>query len=296
MGMLESRVKRKMREWTEKHIIELIKQHSGGGIVTPPFKEIGLFYTAYDNHYIDIFTTLNIREISNVAAKILHLDTSKWRNGRVLESTLDPNWKDGGRISLDDFGIPVSGYEMDVESFTCFLVPSPNVDTNHYNTYSQFEYKIRDGLTFLPDFLPFMNFGTFGFNGYQYGYGIDDTFKDDLNSIVKEVLGVDNDLLVGYNEKTPDGKPIWDTYTKVNGYLEDEQHYFRKDLVPSVASFYVSKAVFQKWFETFHSMEIYIEVLNGEVIIRPDETPQEGRVFYGGLIADAYEYPDGYTN
>ena len=109
-------------------------------------------------------------------------------------------------------------------------------------------------------------------------------------------MGVDNDLHVGYNEKTPDGKPIWDTYTKVNGYLEDEQHYFRKDLVPSVASFYVSKAVFQKWFETFHSMEIYIEVLNSECIIRPDETPQEGRVFYGSFIADAYEYPDGYIN
>ena len=31
-----------MREWTEKHIIELIKKYSGGGIVTPPFKEIGL--------------------------------------------------------------------------------------------------------------------------------------------------------------------------------------------------------------------------------------------------------------
>lgn len=296
MEMLESRVKIKMREWTEKHIIELIKQHSGGGIVTPPFKEIGLFYTAYDNHYIDIFTTLNIREISNVAAKILHLDTSKWRNGRVLKSTLDPNWNDGGRISLDDFGLPVSGYSMDVESYTCFLVPSPNVDTNHYNTYSQFEYKIRDGLTFLPDFLPFMNFGTFGFDGYQYGYGIDNTFSIDVNSTVKEVLGVDDDLLVGYNEKTPDGKSIWDTYTKVNGYLEDEGHYFRKDLVPSTASFYVSKAVFQKWFETFHSMEIYIEVLNSEVIIRPDETPQEGRVFYGNDIKTAYEYPDGYIN
>ena len=279
-----------MREWTEKHIIELIKQHSGGGIVTPPFKEIGLLYTAYDNHYIDIFTTLNIREISNVAAKILHLDTSKWRNGRVLESTLDPNWKDGGRITLGDLGVPVSGYVLDVESFTCFLVPSPNVDTNNYNTYSQFEYKIRDGLTFLPDFLPFMNFGTFGFNDY----GIDNTFQGDVNSIVKEVLGVDDDLLVGYNEKTQDGKPIWDTYTKVNGYLEDEKHYFRKDLIPSVASFYVSKAVFQKWFETFHSMEIYIEVLNSECIIRPDEIPQEGRVFYGNFIADAYEYPDGY--
>lgn len=296
MEMLESQVKGKMREWTEKHIIELIKQHSGGGIVTPPFKEIGLFYTSYDNHYVDIFTTLNIREISNVAAKILHLDTSKWRNGRVLESTLDPNWKDGGRIAVDGFGVPVSGYDLDTESYTCFLVPSPNVDTNHYNTYSQFEYKIRDGLTFLPDFLPFMNFEGFSFNGYQYGYGIDEYFKVDVNSIVKEVLGVDDDLLVGYNEKTPDGKPIWDTYTKVNGYLEDEQRYFRKDLVPSTASFYVSKAVFQKWFETFHSMEIYIEVLNSDVIIRPDETPQEGRVFYGGFIADAYEYPDGYPN
>lgn len=285
-----------MREWTEKHIIELIKQYSGGGIVTPPFKEISLFYTSYDNHYVDIFTTLNIREISNVAAKILHLDISEWRNGRILKSTLNPNWNDGGRIAVDGLGVPVSGYDLDTESYTCFLVPSPNVDTNHYNTYSQFEYKIRDGLNFLPDFLPFMNFETFSFNGYQYGYGIDNTFTVDVNSIVKKVLNIDNDLLVGYNEKTQDGKPIWDTYTKVNGYLEDEQHYFRKDLVPSAASFYVSKAVFQKWFETFHSMEIYIEVLNSEVIIRPDETPQEGRVFYGGFIADAYEYPDGYTN
>ena len=113
---------------------------------------------------------------------------------------------------------------------------------------------------------------------------------------MKEGLGVDDDFLVGYNAKTPDGKPIWDTYTKVNGYLEDEQHYFRKDLVPSVASFYVSKAVFQKWFETFNSMEIYIEVLNSECIIRPDEIPQEGRVFYGNDIKTAFEYPDGYTN
>ena len=293
MEMLESQVKRKMREWTEKHIIELIKQHSGGGIVTPPFKEIGLSYTAYDNHYIDILTTLNIREISNVAAKILHLDTSEWRDSRVLKSTLDPNWNDGGRITLDDFGIPVSAYTMDVESFTCFLVPSPNVDTNHYNTYSQFEYKIRDGLTFLPYFLPFMNLGTFGFDGYQYGYGIDNNFKTDVNLIVKEVLGVDDDLLVDYNAKTPDGKTIWDTYTKVTGYLEDEEHYFRKELVPSFASIYVSKSVFQKWFETFNSMEIYIEVLNDECIIRPDEIPQEGRIFYSDFIADAYEYPDG---
>lgn len=294
MEMLESQVKRKMREWTEKHIIELIKQHSGGGIVTPPFKEIGLIYTSYDNHYVDIFTTLNIREISNVAAKILHLDTSEWRNGRVLKSTLDPTWNDGGRIEVGADGIPVSAYDMDVESYTCFLVPSPNVDANHYNTYSQFEYKIRDGLTFLPDFLPFMNFETFGFDGYEYGYGIDNTFTTDVNSIVKTVLGVDDDLLVGYNAKTPEGKQIWDTYTKVNGYIEDEKHYFRKDLIPAAASLYVSKAVFQKWFETFHSMEIYIEVLNAECIIRPDETPQEGRIFYGGSIADAYEYPDGW--
>lgn len=283
-----------MREWTEKHIIELIKQHSGGGIVTPPFKEIGLFYTSYDNHYVDIFTTLNIREISNVAAKILHLDTSEWRNGRVLKSTLDTNWNDGRRISVDGLGIPVSGYDLDTESYTCFLVPSPNVDSNHYNTYSQFEYKIREGFALLPDFLPFMNFETFSFNGFQYGYGIDDVFKTDVNSIVKTVLGIDDDLLVGYNEKTPDGKQIWDTYTKVNGYLEDDKHYFRKKLIPAAASLYVSKAVFQKWFETFHSMEIYIEVLNEECIIRPDEIPQEGRVFYGGLIADAYEYPDGW--
>ena len=285
-----------MREWTEKHIIELIKQHSGGGIVTPPLKEIGLLYMAYDNHYVDIFTTLNIREISNVAAKILHLDKSEWRNSRVLKSTLDPNWNDGGRLSVEDMCIPVSAYDMDVESYTCFLVPSPNVDTNHYNTYSQFEYKIRDGLTFLPDFLPFMNFETFNFNGYHYDYGIDNTFKYDVNSVVKSVLGIEDDLLVGYNEKTPEGKSIWDTYTKVNGYLEDEKRYFRKDLVPAVASLYVSKAVFQKWFEKFNKMEIYIEVLNAECIIRPDETPQEGRVFYGNLISDAYEYPDGYTN
>lgn len=283
-----------MREWTEKHIIELIKQHSGGGIVTPPFKEIALIYTPYYNHYVNILSTLNIREISNVAAKILHLDTSQWRNGRVLKSTLDPNWNDGGRIEVGADGIPVSAYDMDVESYTCFLVPSPNVDTNHYNTYSQFKYEIREGLAFLPDFSPFMNFETFSFNGFEYGYGIDNNFQTDVNSIVKEVLGVDDDLLVGYNEKTPDGKPIWDTYTKVNGYLEDEQRYFRKDLVPAAASLYVSKAVFQKWFETFNSMEIYIEVLNDECIIRPDEVPHEGRVFYGSFIADAYEYPDGW--
>lgn len=294
MEMLESQVKRLMREWTEKHIIELIKQHSGGGIVTPPFKEIGLMYTAYDNHYVNILTTLNIREISNVAAKILHLDTSEWRNGRVLKSTLDTNWNEAKRISVEGLSIPVSGYDMDVESYTCFLVPSPNVDSNHYNTYSQFKYEIREGLAFLPDFLPFMNFETFSFSGFQYGYGIDNGFKTDVNSIVKTVLGVDDDLLVGYNEKTPDGKTIWDTYTKVNGYLEDDKHYFRKELIPAAASLYVSKAVFQKWFEKFQSMEIYIEVLNDECIIRPDETPQEGRVFYGGLIADAYEYPDGW--
>ena len=41
-------------------------------------------------------------------------------------------------------------------------------------------------------------------------------------------------------------------------------------------------------------MEIYIEVLNSEVIIRPDEIPVEGRIFYGSLIEDAYDYPDGY--
>lgn len=294
MEMLESLVKRIMREWTEKHIIELIKQHSGGGIVTPPFKEIGLLYTAYDNHYVNILTTLNIREISNVAAKILHLDTSEWRNGRVLKSTLDPNWNEAKRISVEGLSIPISGYDMDVESYTCFLVPSPNVDSNHYNTYSQFKYEIREGLAFLPDFLPFMNFETFSFSGFEYGYGIDSNFTTDVNSIVKTILGIDGDLLVGYNEKTPDGKSIWDTYTKVNGYLEDDKHYFRKELIPAAASLYVSKAVFQKWFETFHSMEIYIEVLNSECIIRPDEVPQEGRVFYGGLIADAYEYPDGW--
>lgn len=284
-----------MREWTEKHIIELIKQHSGGGgIVTPPFKEIALSYTPYDNHYVNILSTLNIREISNVAAKILHLDTSEWRNGRVLKSTLDPNWNDGGRIAVDGEGIPVSGYGADVESFTCFLVPSPNVDVNHYNTYSQFKYEIRDGLAFLPDFLPFMNFQTFSFNGYEYGYGIENNFQSDVNSIVKTVLGVDDDLLVGYNAKTPDGRPIWDTYTKETGYLEDEQHYFRKELVPAVASLYVSKSVFKKWFEKFNKIEIYIEVLNSEVIIRPDETPEEGRIFYSSYISDAYEYPDGY--
>lgn len=284
-----------MREWTEKHIIELIKQHSGG-IVTPPFKEIALLYTTYSNHYVHVLTTLNIREISNVASKILHLDTSKWRDGRILKSNLDPNWNEAKKISVDGLAIPASGYNADVSSYTCFLVPSPNVDVNHYNTYSQFKFQIIDGLDFLPDFLPFINFETFSFSGFDYGYGISDTFQDDLNSTVKTVLGIDEDFSVKYNTKTPDGKPIWDTYTKQNGFLEDDKHYFRKELFPSPADIYFSKSVFKKWFEKFHSMEIYIEVLNSEVIIRPDETPVEGRIFYGSLISEAYEHPDGYTN
>lgn len=286
-----------MREWTEKHIIELIKQHSGGGIVTPPFKEISILYTPYSNHYVDILTTLNIREISNVAAKILHLDTSEWRNGgRVLKSTLDPNWNEAKRISVEGLAFPASGYNADMSSYTCFLVPSPNVDTNHYNTYSQFKFKITDGLEFLPDFLPFINFETFGFDGFEYGYGIDDSFQSDLNSTIKTVLGIDEDFSVKYNAKTPDGKSIWDTYTKQTGFLEDDKHYFRKELTPSPADIYFSKSVFKKWFEKFNKMEIYIEVLNNEVIVRPDETPVEGRIFYGTYISDAYEYPDGYTN
>lgn len=286
MEMFERQVKRRMREWTEKHIIELIKQHSGGGIVTPPFKSVSLSYTPYDNSYVDILSTLNIREISNVASKILHLDTSKWRDSRILKSTLDTDWNDAGGITIDNSAVAVNGYQAGVEPYTCFLTPSPNTDVNHYNTFSQFKFKIKDGLLSLPDYLPFVNMLSFSFDGFEYGYGISSNSLFGVNSVIKSALGVDSDLFTTYN------KTIWDDYTKVNGSVEDSGHYYRKEFVPSPADIYIIKSTFKKWFEKFNTMEIYIEVLNDDVIIRPDETPQEERIFYDDTIAEAFANPD----
>ena len=121
-------------------------------------------------------------------------------------------------------------------------------------------------------------------------YGVDViSIIGDVNSVVND-MGIDGDLLTAANREVRDG------WTVTDGSLTEAGNYFTSTAEASGADVYVVKSVFQKWFEKFLTYEIYIEVLNGNVIIRPDEIPQEGRVFYGDDIKTAYEYPDGYID
>lgn len=281
-----------MREWTEKHIIELIKQHSGGGdIITSPIYQLNLLCFLYDTYYVDVKRTYDIKAITDVAAKILHLDTSMWKSSHKLKSTLDEKWNDGLIMVIDGVYTPfyISGTFADFTQ--CFLIPSKYESTNEYNTYTQWGFKVKQMFISLPDYIPFFNsqvFSTGGNTSKSYGLSISSIISS-VNDVIHDI-GIEGDLLTDANS---DVKAGW---TVTDGSLTESGNYYTTKEEASGADVYVAKSVFQKWFEKFNTYEIYIEVLNGDVIIRPDEIPQEGRIFYGDNIKTAYEYPDGYTN
>ena len=160
-----------------------------------------------------------------------------------------------------------------------------------YNTYTQWGFKVKQMFISLPDYIPFFNMESFSMGGTGHrDYGIDSiSIIGNVNSVVNDI-GIDGDLLTDANSDVRTG------WTATDGSLTESGNYYTTTAEASGADVYVVKSVFQKWFEKFHTYEIYIEVLNNDVIIRPDETPQEGRVFYGDDIKTAYEYPDGYIN
>ena len=290
MEMLESQVKRNMREWTEKHIIELIKQHSGGGIVTPPIYQILTNCSRYYGYYVDVKRSYDIKSVTDVAAKILHLDTSMWQSSHKLKSTIDEKWDEGFVLKMEGSYIPFYS-SINSEFIQCFLIPTEYKSTNDYNTYTQWGFKVKQMFISLPDYIPFFNMESFSMGGTGHrNYGIDIiSMIDDVNSVINDI-GIDGELLTAANNDVRSG------WTVTDGSLTESGNYYTSTAEASGADVYVVKSVFQKWFEKFLTYEIYIEVLNGDVIIRPDEIPQEGRVFYGNNIKTAYEYPDGYPN
>lgn len=291
MEMLESQVKRRMREWTEKHIIELIKQHSGGGdIITSPIYLILILCARYYGYYVDVKRSFDIKSVTDVASRILHLDTSMWQSSHKLKSTIDEKWDEGYVLNIDDGSIPFYS-SIDSEFIQCFLIPTEYKSTNMYNTYTQWGFKVKQMFISLPDYIPFFNMESFSMGGTGHrDYGIDNiSIIGGVNSVVHDI-GIDGDLLIAANNDVRAG------WTVTDGSLTEAGNYYTSTVKASGADVYVVKSVFQKWFEKFLTYEIYIEVLNGDVIIRPDEIPQEGRVFYGNNIKTAYEYPDGYPN
>ena len=291
MEMLESQVKRKMREWTEKHIIELIKQHSGGGdIITSPIYQILLGCSRYYGYYVDVKRSFDIKSVTDVASRILHLDTSMWQSSHKLKSTIDEKWDEGYVLKTGGSYIPFYS-SIGSEYIQCFLIPSEYKSTNDYNTYTQWGFKVKQMFISLPDYIPFFNMDSFSMGGTGHrAYGIDNiSIIGDVNSIVND-MGIDGDLLTAANNDVRAG------WTVTDGSLTEAGNYYTTTAEAKGADVYVVKSVFQKWFEKFLTYEIYIEVLNNDVIIRPDEIPQEGRVFYGNNIKTAYEYPDGYPN
>lgn len=290
MEMLESQVKRKMREWTEKHIIELIKQHSGGDIITSPIYQILLACSRYYGYYVDVKRSYDIKAVTDVAAKILHLDTTMWQSSHKLKSTIDEKWDEGYVLKTDGGSMPFDS-SIGSEYIQCFLIPSEYKSTNNYNTYTQWGFKVKQLFISLPDYIPFFNMDSFSMGGAGHrDYGVDNiSIIGDVNSVVNDI-GIDGDLLTDANSDVRAG------WTVTDGSLTESGNYYTSTAEAKGADVYVVKSVFQKWFEKFHTYEIYIEVLNGDVIIRPDEIPQEGRIFYGDNIKTAYEYPDGYPN
>ena len=291
MEMLESQVKRKMREWTEKHIIELIKQHSGGGdVITSPIYQILTTCSRYYGYYVDVKRSFDIKSVTDVASRILHLDTTMWQSSHKLKSTIDEKWDEGFVLKMGGSAIPF--YSSNTYEFTqCFLIPTEYKSTNDYNTFTQWGFKVKQMFISLPDYIPFFNMESFSMGGTGHrDYGIDiNSMIGDVNSVVND-MGIDGDLLTSANNDVRAG------WTVADGSLTEAENYYTSTVEASGADVYVVKSVFQKWFEKFLTYEIYIEVLNGDVIIRPDEIPQEGRVFYGNNIKTAYEYPDGYPN
>ena len=134
MEMLESQVKRRMREWTEKHIIELIKQHSGGGdIITSPIYQILTTCARYYGYYVDVKRSFDIKSVTDVASRILHLDTTMWQSSHKLKSTIDVKWDEGFVLKIEGSSI---GYYSSIRSefIQCFLIPTEYKSTNDYFT------------------------------------------------------------------------------------------------------------------------------------------------------------------
>ena len=279
-----------MREWTEKHIIELIKQHSGGGIITSPIYQILLNCSRYYGYYVDVKRSFDIKSVTDVASRILHLDTSMWQSSHKLKSTIDEKWDEGYVLKTLISSGPFYS-SINSEYIQCFLIPTEYKSTNMYNTYTQWGFKVKQMFISLPDYIPFFNMESFSMGGTGHrDYGIDSiSIIGAVNGVVNDI-GIDGDLLTDANSDIRSG------WTVTDGSLTEAGNYYTTTAEASGADVYVVKSVFQKWFEKFNTYEIYIEVLNGDVIIRPDEIPQEGRVFYGDDIKTAYEYPDGYMN
>ena len=280
-----------MREWTEKHIIELIKQHSGGGgIITSPIYQILLDCARYYGYYVDVKRSFDIKSVTDVASRILHLDTSMWQSSHKLKSTIDEKWDEGYVLKTLVSSGPFYS-SIGSEYIQCFLIPSEYKSTNGYNTYTQWGFKVKQMFISLPDYIPFFNMESFSMGGTGHrDYGIDTiSIIGAVNGVVNDI-GIDGDLLTDANSDVRAG------WTVTDGSLTEAGNYYTTTAEANGADVYVVKSVFQKWFEKFNTYEIYIEVLNNDVIIRPDEIPQEGRVFYGNDIKTAYEYPDGYMN
>ena len=280
-----------MREWTEKHIIELIKQHSGGGgIITSPIYQILLDCARYYGYYVDVKRSFDIKSVTDVASRILHLDTSMWQSSHKLKSTIDEKWDEGYVLKTLVSSGPFYS-SIGSEYIQCFLIPSEYKSTNGYNTYTQWGFKVKQMFISLPDYIPFFNMESFSMGGTGHrDYGIDTiSIIGAVNGVVNDI-GIDGDLLTDANSDVRAG------WTVTDGSLTEAGNYYTTTAEANGADVYVVKSVFQKWFEKFNTYEIYIEVLNNDVIIRPDEIPQEGRVFYGNDIKTAYEYPDGYIN
>ncbi len=267
-----------MREWTEKHIIELIKQHSGNVVTTPVASFDGVcYFHHFSNPRLD-YSSGGVDEdtMTDIAKQVLHV---YFDNG-VMKSTLDKNWTSEGFRVTQNIGLPLQLYfdgSVDNEFYRCrtYLVPYELGPTHPYNTYTTFTLSCNYLENGQPDFLPFCNINSFEISDAYYEYYYEfrpEWLADGTNSVIKKALGVNDVFMVtGYSGQ--------DMYETTNGYLRYPQHY-NLGYLPQKPQYYISHALWKKWYEKFNTYNIFIEVIGPRCTVRPDSIPQPGRVFY----------------
>lgn len=243
-----------MREWTEKHIIELIKQHSGGGdIITSPIYQILTDCARYYGYYVDVKRSYDIKSVTEVASRILHLDTSMWQSSHKLKSTIDEKWDEGYVLETSGSSIPFYS-SIGSEYIQCFLIPTEYKSTNKYNTYTQWGFKVKQMFISLPDYIPFFNMESFSMGGTGHrDYGVDTiSIIGDVNSVVNDI-GIDGDLLTDANSDVRAG------WTVMDGSLTESGNYYTSTATASGADVYVVKSVFQNGLKSFTLMKFILK-------------------------------------
>ena len=279
MEMFERQVKRKMREWTEKHIIELIKQYSGNVVTTPVASFDGVCYFHHFSNPRLEYSSVEVDKdmMTDIAKQVLHV---YFDSDGVMKSRLDKDWSGNGFRVKQNVGLPLQFYydgshDNQFSRFKTYLVPYELGPTHPYNTYTTFTLSCNHLANGQPDFLPFCNINSFEIADAYYEYNYEfrpEWLADGTNSAIKKALGVNDVFIVtGYSGQ--------DDYETTQGYLRFPQH-LNLGYIPQKPQYYISRELWQKWYDKFETYNIYIEVIGQRCTVRPDANPQPGRVFY----------------